>query len=77
MHFVVLTHRMTTSIAYLLYIATFVFRCRETVIHPKERAYLHLIIRLAQLLYTVCIYTYNLARAEELFGLKTEVEVGR
>jgi hypothetical protein len=67
---------MTARIAYLLYIATFVVRGRETIIHPKERANLHLLVGFAQLLYVVGIHAYNLTRAEEILGMETEIEEG-
>jgi hypothetical protein len=67
---------MTAGIAYLLHIATFVVGSRKAVIHPKERANLHLLVGFAQLVHMICIYAYNLTRAEEILGLEAEVEEG-
>ena len=62
---VLLPHLVATLETDLLDIPAFVTRNRETVIHPKERADLHLFVRLAHLLDAVGTQAKDFARPDK------------
>ena len=56
-----LPHLVTAGKTHLLYIASFVARYRETIVHPQERTNLHPVVGLAQLLQPVGPHTDDFA----------------
>lgn len=75
---IALTHGYAAGIAHQLGVAAFVVGSGEAVVHPEERAYLHLGAGLAELLHAISRDAYDLARTYEIRGLIAEIlESGR
>ena len=59
--------------AHFLHVDSFIARCGEAVVDPEERAYLHLLVGLAQLLHAVGCDAHNLARTDVAVDLVVEI----
>ena len=70
-------HLPAVFLAHVFSVDAFVVACRKTVVHPQERAYLHLVRRFLQYLHAVGAQAYDFARTDVAHHLVVEVGEAR